>query len=100
MRRELPLFLALSFIGLLISDIPLGISEYILGLHWALAYNISSTLHRHRARHGLAVLVVPALGLPGPGARAYPTKPLTRRSSRPRSDRGDAVAAAGERPVL
>jgi putative flippase GtrA len=43
-RRELPLFLALSFIGLLISDIPLGVSEYILGLHSPLAYNISSTL--------------------------------------------------------
>jgi putative flippase GtrA len=43
-RRELPLFLALSFIGLLVSDIPLGISEYILGLHSPLAYNISSTL--------------------------------------------------------
>jgi putative flippase GtrA len=43
-RRELPLFLLLSFIGLLISDIPLGISEYVLGLHSPLAYNISSTL--------------------------------------------------------
>jgi putative flippase GtrA len=43
-RRELPLFLALSFIGLLISDIPLGVSEYLLGLHSPLAYNISSTL--------------------------------------------------------
>jgi putative flippase GtrA len=43
-RRELPLFLALSFVGLLISDIPVGISEYVLGLHSPLAYNISSTL--------------------------------------------------------
>jgi putative flippase GtrA len=43
-RRELPLFLLLSLIGLLISDIPLAISEYVLGLHSPLAYNISSTL--------------------------------------------------------
>jgi putative flippase GtrA len=43
-RRELPLFLMLSFIGLLISDIPVGISEYVLHLHSPLAYNISSTL--------------------------------------------------------
>jgi putative flippase GtrA len=43
-RRELPLFLALSLIGLAISDIPVGISEYVLGYHSALAYNISSTL--------------------------------------------------------
>jgi putative flippase GtrA len=42
--RELPLFLLLSFIGLLISDIPLAISEYVLGFHSPLAYNISSTL--------------------------------------------------------
>jgi putative flippase GtrA len=43
-RRELPLFLWLSFIGLVVSDIPLGVSEYLMGLHSALAYNISSTL--------------------------------------------------------
>jgi putative flippase GtrA len=43
-RRELPLFLALSFVGLAVSDIPVGISEYILKLHSPLAYNISSTL--------------------------------------------------------
>jgi putative flippase GtrA len=42
--RELPLFLLLSIIGLAISDIPVGVSEYILGLHSPLAYNISSTL--------------------------------------------------------
>jgi putative flippase GtrA len=42
--RELPLFLLLSLIGLLISDIPLVISEYVLGLHSPLAYNISSVL--------------------------------------------------------
>jgi putative flippase GtrA len=43
-RRELPLFLALSFVGLLISDLPLVVSEYVLGFHSPLAYNISSTL--------------------------------------------------------
>jgi putative flippase GtrA len=43
-RRELPLFLLLSLLGLAISDIPVGVSEYILGLHSPLAYNVSSTL--------------------------------------------------------
>jgi putative flippase GtrA len=43
-KRELPLFLALSVVGLAISDLPLGVSEYILGFHSPLAYNISSTL--------------------------------------------------------
>lgn len=43
-RRELPLFLALSVVGLAISEIPVGFSEYVLHLHSALAYNISSTL--------------------------------------------------------
>jgi putative flippase GtrA len=42
--RELPLFLLLSLVGLAVSDIPVGVSEYILGLHSPLAYNISSTL--------------------------------------------------------
>jgi len=43
-QRELPLFLFLSFIGLVISDIPVAISEYVLHLHSPLAYNISSVL--------------------------------------------------------
>ena len=43
-QRELPLFLALSAVGLVISEAPLFVSEYILGLHSPLAYNISSTL--------------------------------------------------------
>jgi putative flippase GtrA len=43
-RRELPLFLALSAVGVAVSEIPVGVSEYILGLHSPLAYNISSTL--------------------------------------------------------
>jgi putative flippase GtrA len=44
LRRELPLFLLLSLIGLAISEIPVGFSEYLLHKHSALAYNISSTL--------------------------------------------------------
>jgi putative flippase GtrA len=40
-QRELPLFLLLSLVGLLISDIPVGISEHVLGLHSPLAYNFS-----------------------------------------------------------
>jgi putative flippase GtrA len=44
LRRELPLFLLLSVIGLAISEVPVGFSEYILHLHSALAYNISSTV--------------------------------------------------------
>jgi putative flippase GtrA len=43
-RRELPLFLALSVVGLLISEIPVAFSEYVLHLHSPLAYNISSVL--------------------------------------------------------
>jgi putative flippase GtrA len=43
-RRELPLFLGLSLVGLVLSEIPLGISEYGFHQHSALAYNISSTL--------------------------------------------------------
>jgi putative flippase GtrA len=44
LRRELPLFLALSVVGLGLSEVPVGFSEYILHLHSALAFNISSTL--------------------------------------------------------
>jgi putative flippase GtrA len=40
-RRELPLFLGLSVVGLLVSAAPLGVSEYLLHLHSPLAYNIS-----------------------------------------------------------
>jgi putative flippase GtrA len=43
-RRELPLFLVLSAVGVAVSEIPVGISEYLLGFHSPLAYNISSTL--------------------------------------------------------
>jgi putative flippase GtrA len=44
LHRELPLFLLLSAVGLAISEIPVGISEYLLHQHSALAYNLSSTL--------------------------------------------------------
>ena len=43
-RRGLTLFLALSAVGLAISEAPVGVSEYLLGFHSALAFNISSTL--------------------------------------------------------
>jgi putative flippase GtrA len=43
-HRELPLFLLLSLVGLAISEAPLGVSEYVLHQHSALAYNVSSTL--------------------------------------------------------
>jgi putative flippase GtrA len=43
-RRELPLFLGLSVIGLALSEIPVGVSEYLFHLHSALAFNVSSTL--------------------------------------------------------
>ncbi|HVS67290.1 MAG TPA: GtrA family protein [Mycobacteriales bacterium] len=42
--RGLSVFLALSAVGLAISEIPVGFSEYVLGLHSKLAYNVSSTL--------------------------------------------------------
>jgi putative flippase GtrA len=43
-RRELPLFLVLSAVGLAVSEIPVGVSEYVLDLHSAIAYNVASTL--------------------------------------------------------
>ncbi len=42
--RGLTLFMLLSAVGLGISEIPVGFSEYVLNQHSALAYNISSTL--------------------------------------------------------
>jgi putative flippase GtrA len=44
LRRELPLFLALSVVGLAISELPLGVSKYLMGLDSPLSYNISSTI--------------------------------------------------------
>jgi putative flippase GtrA len=43
LHRELPLFLLLSTVALVLSEAPLGVSEYLLGLHSPLAYNVSST---------------------------------------------------------
>ncbi|HWC34977.1 MAG TPA: GtrA family protein [Mycobacteriales bacterium] len=42
--RGLSMFLVLSAVGLGISEVPVGVSEYVLGYHSPLAYNISSTL--------------------------------------------------------
>jgi putative flippase GtrA len=42
--REYGLFIALSVVGFGITEIPLAISEYILGLHSRLAYNVSGNL--------------------------------------------------------
>jgi putative flippase GtrA len=44
LRRELPLFLALSVVGIGISELPLGVSKYLMGLDSPLSYNISSTI--------------------------------------------------------
>jgi putative flippase GtrA len=43
-RREYALFIALSVVGFGITEIPLAISEYGLGLHSRIAYNISGNL--------------------------------------------------------
>lgn len=42
--REYGLFIALSVVGFGITEIPLAISEYVLGLHSRLAYNISGNI--------------------------------------------------------
>jgi len=44
LRRELPLFLGLSIVGFVLTEIPVAFSEYVLHLHSALAYNISGNL--------------------------------------------------------
>jgi putative flippase GtrA len=44
LHRELPLFLGLSVVGFVITEIPVAFSEYVLHLHSALAYNISGNL--------------------------------------------------------
>ncbi|HVW81739.1 MAG TPA: GtrA family protein [Mycobacteriales bacterium] len=43
LRRELPLFLALSAVGLGVSEVPLAVAKYLLGLDSPLSFNISST---------------------------------------------------------
>ena len=42
--REYSLFISLSVVGLVLTEIPVAFSEYVLGLHSPLAYNISANL--------------------------------------------------------
>jgi putative flippase GtrA len=42
--REYGLFILLSVVGLVLTELPVGFSEYVLGLHSKLAYNISGNL--------------------------------------------------------
>jgi len=42
--REYSLFIALSVVGFVLTEIPVGFSEYVLHLHSPLAYNISGNL--------------------------------------------------------
>ena len=44
LQRELPLFLGLSIVGFVITEVPVAFSEYVLHLHSPLAYNISGNL--------------------------------------------------------
>ena len=44
LQRELPLFLGLSVVGFVLTEIPVAFSEYVLHLHSPLAYNISGNL--------------------------------------------------------
>ena len=44
LHRELPLFLGLSVVGFVLTEIPVAFSEYVLHLHSALAYNVSGNL--------------------------------------------------------
>jgi putative flippase GtrA len=44
LHRELPLFLALSVVGFVITEVPVAFSEYALHLHSPLAYNVSGNL--------------------------------------------------------
>ena len=44
LAREYSLFILLSAIGFAITEVPVGISEYVLHLHSPLAYNISGNL--------------------------------------------------------
>ena len=44
LQRELPLFLALSIVGFIVTEVPVAFSEYVMHQHSALAYNISGNL--------------------------------------------------------
>jgi putative flippase GtrA len=42
--REYTMFIALSVVGFVLTEIPVGFSEYVLGMHSPLAYNISGNV--------------------------------------------------------
>jgi putative flippase GtrA len=42
--REYSLFIGLSVVGFILTEIPVGFSEYVLGLHSPLAYNVSGNV--------------------------------------------------------
>lgn len=42
--REYSMFILLSVVGFALTEIPVGFSEYVLGLHSPLAYNVSGNL--------------------------------------------------------
>ena len=42
--REYGLFIALSLIGFALTEVPVAVSEYLLHLHSALAYNVAGNL--------------------------------------------------------
>ena len=42
--REYSLFIGLSIVGFALTELPVGFSEYVLGLHSPLAYNVSGNL--------------------------------------------------------
>jgi putative flippase GtrA len=44
LAREYGLFIALSVVGFVLTEVPVGFSEYVLGLHSPLAYNLSGNL--------------------------------------------------------
>jgi putative flippase GtrA len=42
--REYSLFILLSAVGLAITEVPVGVSEYVFGLHSQLSYNIAGNI--------------------------------------------------------
>ena len=63
-RREYALFFLLNGVGLLISLTCLAISHYLLGLHQPAGRQHRGQRRRPGARHGVPVLVLPAVGVP------------------------------------
>ena len=70
-RREYALFFLLNGVGLLISLACLAISHYLLDFTGTLADNIAANVVGLAPRHGVPVLVLPAVGVPQllPGGR-------------------------------